>query len=163
LDIVAIRKATILKKRPVGVTVAAVLTIFTALAFGFLQILIIGLSAVGGPPSRPSGLPPVLLFPSLVAVLVFVLSVGQLDGARWAWYGSIVFWVCCLIGFGWFAYMVDFSHGVIFLDPWGYFVWYSFIGFLLTLVPLVYAAGCIRYFFTRNVRDYFLTDFPTNK
>lgn len=145
-----------MKKRPMGVTVVAVLTMFTALAFGFLQILVIGLSAVGGPPSRPSGLPPVLLFPSLVAVLVFALSIGQLAGARWAWYGSIVFWVLCLIGFGWFAYIVNFSHGVIFLDPWGYFVLHSFIGFLLTLVPLVYAAGCIRYFLTRNVRGYFL-------
>ena len=65
-----------MKKRPIGVTVVAVLTMFTALVFGFFQILVIALSAVGGPPSQPSGLPPVLLFPSLVAFLVFVLSIG---------------------------------------------------------------------------------------
>ena len=48
-----------MKKRPIGVTVVAVLTMFTALVFGFFQILVIALSAVGGPPSQPSGLPPV--------------------------------------------------------------------------------------------------------
>jgi hypothetical protein len=151
-----------LKKRPIGVTVVAVLTMFVAFSFGFLQMVVIGLMAVGGPPSRPYILPPVMLLmllPSLAAFFAFGLSIAQFDGARWAWRGSMVFWVLCLIVFGGFAYMIDFSHGIIFLDPWGYFVWYDFIKFLLTLAPLVYAAGCIRYFLTRNVRDYFLTDF----
>ncbi len=156
------RRASSPKRRPLGVTVVAALTLLAALALGFLQMLVIGLSAVGGPPSRPSGLPPVLLLPVVGAFVSFALAIGQFDGERWAWYGSIGFWVVCLIVFGWFAYWIDFSQGVIFLDRWGYFVWYSFIGFLLTLMPLIYAAGCITYFLTRRAKSYFLTDAATS-
>jgi len=152
-----------LRKRPIGVTVVAVLTMFAALVFGFFLILVIALSAVAGPQSRPSGLPPHFYVPSFTALLVFLLSIGKFGGARWAWYGSLAFWILCIICFDGLAYMIDFSHGVIFLDRWGYFVWYDFIKFLLTLIPLIYAAGCIKYFLKRNFRNYFLKDSPRNK
>jgi hypothetical protein len=141
-----------LKKRPIGVTVVAVLTMFVAFAFGFLQMVVIGLMGVGGSISRSPSFTPVSLLvilvflsPGLAAFFAFGLSIAQFDGARWAWRGSMIFWVLCLIVFGYFAYRINFSYGII------------------LLVPLFYAAGCIRIFLTRNVRDYFLTDFPTNK
>jgi hypothetical protein len=144
-------------KRPLGVTATAALTLLSALALFLLQLVLVALSAVGGPP--PSGtsytLPLYYYIPTFLACCAFAVSIGQFLGAKWAWYASIAFWIILLIFFGWAAYLIDFSHGIIWLDAWGYFVSYGFQEFLATLIPLIYAAGAIAYFLTKNVRDYF--------
>jgi hypothetical protein len=144
-------------KRPTGVTTIAVLTLLSALALFLLQFVLIALSAVGGPP--PAGtshtLPFYFYIPIFLACFAFAVSIGQSLGAKWAWYTSIAFWITLLTFFGWVAYVIDFSHGIIWLDEWGYFISYGFEEFLATLIPLFYASGSLAYFLTKNVRDYF--------
>jgi hypothetical protein len=129
----------------------------SALALFWLQILFIVLSAIGGPPSPGTSytLPLYLLVPLFLAALALAASIGQFLGARWAWYVSIAFWIILLSHFVWYAYMIDFAHGIIWLDRWGYFLWYGFEGFLATLTPLLYSIGCLAYFLTRKPREYF--------
>jgi hypothetical protein len=115
------------------------------------------LSALGGPP--PAGtsyaLPFYYYIPIFLACYALAASIGQFLGAKWAWYTSIAFWIILLAFFGWAAYVIDFSHGIIWLDAWGYFISYGFEEFLATLIPLFYASGSLAYFLTKNVRDHF--------
>jgi hypothetical protein len=143
--------------RPIGVTTVAVLTLMSAVALFYLQMILIVLSAVGGPP--PSGtsytLPLYYFVPLFLAAWALAVSIGQFLGSRWAWYASMAFWIVLLPIFGWVAYMIDFAHGIVWLDEWGYFLWYRFEEFLATLVPLAYSIGCISYFLSRKRREYF--------
>jgi len=146
-----------MSSRPVGVTVVSALTLMSALALFYGQMVLIALMSVGGPP--PSGtsysLPWYYFFPLFLAAWALLVTIGQRLGAKWAWYASMVFWIVLLLIFGWVAYMVDFASGIIWLDEWGYLVGYGFVEFLLTLIPLVYGIGCISYFLSRKPREYF--------
>lgn len=146
-----------MKFRPLGVTTVAALTLMSALALFYLQMIFIALSAVGGPP--PSGtsytLPWYYFVPLFLAAWAFAVSIGQFLGAQWAWYASMAFWTVLLPIFGWYAYMIDFANGIIWLDQSGYFLWYGFEGFLASLTPLIYSVACLACFSSRKPREYF--------
>lgn len=145
-------------KRPIGVTVVAALTMMSAIVLGFFQFIVFALSAVGGPlpsGSQGSGLPLIFLTPLFLAMCGFSISIGQLEGSKWAYYASIVFWIVLLACFGLLAYVVDFLNGIIWLDGRGDFSFHGFLIFLATIAPLVYSAGSLTYFLTKIPRAYF--------
>jgi len=125
--------------------------------FNGFQLFSFVLSAVGGPPS--SGLtgygPLILLTPLFLALYGFFISIGQLEGSKWAYYASIVFWIVLLACFGLLAYVIDFLNGIIWLDGRGYFSFHGFRIFLASIAPLVYSAGSLIYFLTKTPRAYF--------
>jgi len=66
------------------------------------------------------------------------------------------FWIIFIVFFGWFAYVWDFSYGLIRLDLIPYpEVLYVFAGLLLSLSPLAYGGYCLTYFLRRSTRAYF--------
>lgn len=145
-------------RRPVGVTVVAALTLTMALVLFFLQLVLVALTSIGGPP--PSGtsysLPLTFFIPSFLAVFAFSVSIGQLLGAKWSWYASIAFWIIFIACFGWFAYVWDSSYGLIRLYLYPYpEVLYVFAGLLLSLSPLAYGGCCLTYFLRKSTRAYF--------
>jgi hypothetical protein len=145
-------------KRPIGVTVVAALTMMSAIVLGFFQFIVFALSAVGGPPSsgsQGSGLPLIFLTPLFLAVCGFSISIGQLEGSKWAYYASIVFWIVLLACFGLLAYVVDFLNGIIWLDGRGDFSSHGFLIFMATIAPLLYSATSLTYFLTKTPRAYF--------
>jgi hypothetical protein len=151
--------AEIMAKRPIGVTLVATLTMMFAIALGFFQVIFSLLAAVGGP--TPSGFPGTGLFcliflgPLFLAVSGFVISIGQFEGSRWAYYASMIFWIVLLPCFGLLVYVVDFLNGVIWLGGRGNFSFHGFLIFLATIAPLVYSAGSLIYFLTKTPRAYF--------
>ncbi len=144
-------------KRPIGVTVAATLTMIIAIALFFFQLIFFLLSGVGGP--TPSGFPGSGVFllinlgPLLLAMYGFIVSINQFEGKKWAYYASIVFWVMLLVGFGFLAYVIDFLNGIIWLSGRGYFNFHGFLIFLASITPLVYSAGSLIYFLTKTPRS----------
>jgi hypothetical protein len=153
-----LKKTIIMGKRPIGVTVVAALAMMSAIVLGFFQFIVFALSAVGGPPSsgsQGSGLPLIFLTPLFLAVCGFSISIGQLEGSKWAYYASIVFWIVLLACFGLLAYVVDFLNGIIWLDGRGDFSSHGFLIFMVTIAPLLYSAASLTYFLTKTPRVYF--------
>ena len=104
-------------KRPIGVTVVARLTMMVAIALALFQYIFFLLAGVGGP--TPAGFHGSGLFlfiyisPLFLAVYGFIISINQLEGRKWAYHASIVFWILLLIGFSFLAYVIDFLNGII--------------------------------------------------
>jgi len=145
-------------RRPVGVTVVAALTLTMALILFFFQLVLIALTAIGGPPPPETSysLPLTFFIPSFLAVFALSVGIGQLLGAKWSWYASIAFWIIFIAYFGWFAYVLDPIYGLIQLDQYAYpDVLYVFAGLLLSLSPLAYGVGCLMYFLRKSTRAYF--------
>ena len=148
-----------MKVKPLGVAVVATLTLVSAFAFFFLQLLLIGLSAVGGPP--PSGTsyatPWSFFAPLFLAALALAVSIGQFLGARWAWYASMAFWIVLLFISAWFLYGANFANGTIWFDhqmSWSFTG--GFEGFLAVLtISIIYGIGCLAYFSSKKPREYF--------
>jgi hypothetical protein len=149
----------LMKVKPLGVTVVAALTLMSAFAFFFLQMLLIGLNAVGGPP--PSGtsytMPWSFFAPLFLAACALAVSIGQFLGARWAWYASMAFWIVLLSISAWFLYAADFANGTIWFDhqvSWSFTN--GFEGFLAVLtIFIIYGIGCLAYFSSKKPREYF--------
>jgi hypothetical protein len=145
-------------KRPIGVTVVAALTLTMALVLFYLQLVLLALTAIGGPPPSGTGysLPLTFFIPSFLAVFAFSVSIGQLLGTKWSWYASIAFWIIFIAYFGWYAYVLNLSYRLIRLDLYPYpDVLYVFAGLLLSLSPLIYGGCCLTYFLRKSTRTYF--------
>jgi hypothetical protein len=135
--------------KPTGVTIVALLTLLSAVALLWFFFILVAVSSVGGPnPSEIDvSMQLVRTFPLSLSILAFILSAGIFAGVKYAWYGSIAFWIIFTIYFGWYAYMIDrnlqFAHG------------YEYQIALVTALPLIYSIAYIRYFQTKNVKNYF--------
>jgi hypothetical protein len=142
-------------RRPLGVTIVAVLTLLSAFALGFLYLVFYGLSVVG----MGSGLPLTLnnlqyYLPLFFAFFALASSVSILNwtASKYLWYSSMVYWTILLIYFIPFAYMWNSNSG-LFSDP--YPEMWQYEAFVVTLFPLIYAVGCLAYFLTEGPREYF--------
>jgi len=145
-------------KRPIGVTVVAALTLTMALVLFYLQLVSLALTAIGGPPPPETSysLPLTYFIPSFLAVFALSVSIGQLLGAKWSWYASTAFYIIFIAYFGWYAYVLNLSYGLIRLDLYPYpDVLYVFAGLLLSLSPLAYGGCCLMYFLRKKTRAYF--------
>jgi hypothetical protein len=142
-------------KRPLGVTVVAILTLLSALVIGFLQLVLLAVLSVGGPGpgSGYSPNPIVLLYlsPTILFVFALVVSVGQFRGGRRGfWYASMILWIIETVSFAWF-YAVTGYWSIAFAG-------YQFLGvasILLVPSPFFYSVGCLIYFQTARVKHYF--------
>lgn len=141
--------------RPRGVTLVAILTFLSSGALAFWFLLSIVLLGVGGADNPPVAFVDWLwgllvggYFNSFfLSIFALVLSIAMFLGRRFAWYGSILFWILLLVYFGLFAIRIysqmGFTHG------------YEFQIALAALVPLIYAGACLLYFQTVKVKEYF--------
>jgi hypothetical protein len=149
-----------LGKKPIGVTIIAVLTLLTSLTLGFIFLITVAVSCVG----MGSGLPLTLPFlpyylPSFLGLFAFVSSfllLGEIR-SRFLWCFMIAYWVVLFMYFVW-AYT---STNIL---AWMYYVggplstpygWYSVLRITLLPTPFIYAIGSPIYFFTKKPREYF--------
>lgn len=148
-------------KRPLGVTVVAILTLLSALVIGFLQLVLLAALSVGGPGpgSGYSPSPIILLYlsPTILFVFALVVSHGQFRGGRKEfWYTSIILWIIETVSFAWF-YAATGYWSIAFVPIQGN-AWYQFLGIasvLLVPSPFFYSVGCLIYFQTARVKHYF--------
>ena len=145
-------------KRPIGVTIAAWLTLLSGIALLFIFMLFGILAAVGGP--YPSGtspqLPLIFYAPFLLSVFAFALVIMMFVRARYAWHASMMFWVAFALFFIWCYNFMGVWHYMFYLeggDPW--YQYLSIARILFLPFPFIYAVGCSIYFLTRTPREYF--------
>jgi hypothetical protein len=139
------------RSRPMGVTTAGILTIFSALALFYLALSIWLVSALIGPLAWSGYLFYVLGF----GVILLVDAVLILRGVRFGWHFSVVAWILMLVFFcityyswGLFGHFsVSFSGGYPDFES-------IRLDFLLAS-PFLYAIGCLLYFQKGYVKEYF--------
>ena len=140
-------------RRPTGVTIVAVLTLLSAMALLFFCFILFVVSSVGGMSNAAAGggLPVWLLAgilpPFALAILALIAAVGILNGAKYAWHASIVLWIVLLVYFGPYALMIDTTLSFVYV--------YELEIALATAAPLIYSVGCLAYFRTKRVKEYF--------
>lgn len=134
-----------MKKAPFGVTVAAVLTLFGAIGDFFFATLWVALSGMGGSPLGGSN-PPIsywiVLFTSLLlSTVAFVVSIGMLQGARYAWYLSMILWAFSTVHYCYAASLIFRGETLM----------------IMVGLAVLVNATLIVYFQKKQVRDHFLT------
>jgi hypothetical protein len=140
-------------EKPKGVAIVAVLTLLSAVALFFFCLLLFALAGVGGEGNAAAGgglplwLLAWLLPPFALAILALICAVGILAGTKYAWYTSIVLWTTLLIYFGPWALMIDTKMSYVYV--------YELETALATAAPLIYSVGCLAYFQTKRVKEYF--------
>jgi len=143
--------------RPIGVTIVAILTIIFGVALLFLFMLLLVLSAVGGP--YPSGtspqLPLIFYAPLILSVSAFAVSSGMLGRSRYAWYASMMFWIVFVLFFVWCYSFMGVWHWMFYLESGDWYRLLSIARILALPSPFVYAVGCSIYFLTKTPREYF--------
>lgn len=129
---------------PIGVTVVAVLTLYSTFALGFIPVINVVTIPVGVIFWLPLW---AYYLPLFFGLFAFVSSYSILSDKKWRllWYSSIAYWIALFVYFVWF-----YTSGGI----WGY-MWNSIVGILLYSTPFIYTIGSPIYFFTNKPREYF--------
>jgi hypothetical protein len=132
-----------MKKAPVDVTVVAVLTLLGALGdffFAMVWVAFGGMGHAGVYVSTPISFWIVLFNSILLSVISLVASIGMFQGARYAWYLSMILWVFSAVHYCYAASLIFCCEN------------------LITMVVLAVSVNSILivYFLSKHVRDYFL-------
>jgi hypothetical protein len=140
-------------EKPKGVTIVAILTLLSAVALFFLCFMLFVVSSIGGMSNAAAGgglplwLLAWILSPLALAILALITAVGILNGTKYAWYASIVLWATLLIYFSQIALMIDTKLSFVYV--------YELETALAMAAPLIYSVGCLAYFQTKGVKEYF--------
>ena len=149
-------------QRPFGVTVVAVMTLLSSgalfLLYFVLTFLLVGygegISFDWGYIVQQYPIIPVSL---MFTVFAFFLSIAMLTlASKYVWYASMLFWLMELPFFLWWAYGIWMSVGVTTHgEPWQLQYDWQYQEIFATLIPFVYAVGCMIYYQTARVKEYF--------
>jgi len=148
-------------KRPLGVFSIAVLTLLASLALAYFDLLLTLLYFVGGEFSTEPGTLAAVLWTELpliaLTLYAFILSIGLLVlRSRIVYYSAIVFWAVLTPLFADWGYSQTWRNiGTLIAQinkPFGY---YGLADIILSMVPLAYSIGCLTYFNTSKVKNYF--------
>jgi hypothetical protein len=149
-------------KRPIGVTIVAVLTLLSSFALAFLFLIFWAVSVVGMGPGLPltfSNLPFYLSL--LFAFFAFACSIAIISRAtsKYLWYSSLAYWIALSAYFVWaYTYMRVWQYMFYLEGGQAWFSWYNILSYAriaLLPLPFIYAIGCLAYFLTKNPREYF--------
>jgi len=151
------------KQRPLGVTLVAILTLLSSLVLFLLFGLCMALAGLG----RGSGPYPIdwlnyilgnplIPISAFLSAYAFFLSIGMFSQRkRYVWYASELFWVITIAFFSWWGYYIVWRYlGEWFSDSRAVYG-YQYGMIIVTLLPLAYGIGCLIYFQTARVKDYF--------
>ena len=149
-----------MSERPLGVTILAILTLLSSFALFLLFGLYMLLAAVGGPHTVDwlywilANPPiPVSIFLSAYA---FFLSISMfIQTTRYVWYASILFWLMTMVFFSWWGYSVVWRNLEYWFSNVRAVYAYQYEEIIVTLLPFVYGVGCLIYFQTSKIKDYF--------
>jgi hypothetical protein len=79
--------------------------------------------------------------------------------SKYVWYASIVFWLAILVFFSWWNYGIWRNVGISYNEDgssnWQIVYGWQYGTIIVTLLPLVYSIGCLAYFQTARIKDYF--------
>jgi len=146
-----------MNERPLGVTRVAILTLLGSGACFMFFLLNCGLLFVGGG-SGGLVVPPLyslmLSYPSIpisfiLSVYAFFLSIAMFSStSKYVWYASTLLWLMTIAFFSWWGVAPEYcvvwrAMGVVYIIIVG------------TLLPLACSIGCLIYFQTARVKDYF--------
>lgn len=149
-----------MNERPLGVTRVAILTLLGSGACFMFFLLNFGLLFVGGSGAAAMGwvAPPLysimLSYPSIpisfiLSVYAFFLSIAMFNStSKYVWYASTLLWLMTIAFFSWWGVAPEYcvvwrAMGVVYIIIVG------------TLLPLACSIGCLIYFQTARVKDYF--------
>ena len=149
-----------MNEKPLGVTSVATLTLLGSGACFMFFLLNCGLLLVGGSGANALGwvAPPLysimLSYPSIpisfiLSVYAFFLSIAMFKStSKYVWYASTLLWLMTIASFSWWGVAPEYcvvwrAMGVVYIIIVG------------TLLPLACSIGCLIYFQTARVKDYF--------
>ena len=160
---------------PTGINIAAVLTMLSSVAFGFLYFTsgfqnVIRLAFAGAGATVSSAISNLyLIFAPMFTLFGLAVSIVLLAGHRskYLWYGMIVYSVMLFGFFAFYERNIPTTYGSVLSQLLtGHVVnWAQFGGphlFIETgiayLTPFIYSLGCIGYLFTKSPKKYFSID-----
>jgi len=156
-----------MSKRPLGVTLVAVLTLLSSGALWCLFMVNCTLLVVGGPYGGASGdwLYTTIHYPTITVTLVFLvysffLSICMFTlTTKYVWYASILFWILLLSFFSSWAYTVWRNIGTSYNQngstTWEITYAWQYEAIMVTLLPFAYSIGCLTYFLKQKTMHYF--------
>jgi hypothetical protein len=156
-----------MNERPQAVTLVAILTLLSSGALFVLFVVNTVLLGVGGPYSGASidWFYVMLNYPTLpisfiLLVYAFSLSICMFKlTTKYVWYASILFWLLILAFFSAWGYNVWRNVGISYNED-GSSTWqlaydWQYGTIIATLLPFVYGIGCLVYFQTSKIKNYF--------
>jgi hypothetical protein len=156
-----------MSERPSGVTLVAILTLLSSGALFMLWVMSNLLLVVGGPYGGGSidWLYVMINYPTIpisfiLLVYAFFLSIGMFKlTTKYVWYASILFWLVTLVFFSWWGYNIWRNVGLSYNEDgsstWQLVYSWQYETIIVTLLPLAYSIGCLAYFRTQKIKDYF--------
>ena len=137
-----------------GVSIVALLTLLGSFGLGFLFLLFVALSAVGGGEvgGEASGYwwlaSPFIVATLFLALYAFFLSIVMFVGvrSRLLWYASVLFWIVTAV----FFILLESR-----LNLFGAAHYWGIRGWFLFASPYICSIGCLAYFQTPRVKEYF--------
>jgi len=156
-----------MSERPSGVTLVAILTLLSSGALFMLWVMSNVLLVVGGPYGGGSidWLYVMINYPAIpisfiLLVYAFFLSIGMFKlRTKYVWYASILFWLVTLVFFSWWGYNIWRNVGLSYNEDgsstWQLVYSWQYETIIVTLLPLAYSIGCLAYFQTQKIKDYF--------
>jgi hypothetical protein len=156
-----------MNERPLGITLVAILTLLSSGALFMLFTVSNLLLAVGGPYGG-GGVDwfyvmihyPALPISFILLVYAFFLSIGMFKlKTKYVWNASILFWLLLLLFFFWWGYGIWRNIGISYNED-GTSTWELVYGWqyevvVVTLLPFAYSIGCLAYFQTQEIKQYF--------
>lgn len=147
-----------MNKRPLGVTLAAILTLLNSVAFFSLFVFYMLLAAVGGPHTVDwlywIWVNPAIIVSAFLSAYAFSLSISMfIRKTKHVWYASILFWLATLVFSSWRVYSIWKNIGLSYNEDGGS-TW-QLGTIIVTMLLLAYSIGCLIYFQTARVKDYF--------
>ena len=147
-------------KRPSGVIAIGILTLLASLFLGYFTLILILLHLVGGELATGSGTLTSLLWGELpfiaLTLYAFILSIALLaSNSKIVYYSAIVFWVLITLLFAGLAYSELWKDLGNLLSEIRVFGYITLVLIVLSLIPLAYSIGCLTYFNTSKVKEYF--------
>jgi hypothetical protein len=155
-----------MSKRLAGVTLIAVLTLLGSGALFLLFVTSSLVLVVGGPGSGGFDWLYVMLhYPTvpvslILSVYAFFLSICMFVlTSKYVWHASVLFWLVSLVFFSWWSYGIWRNVGLSYNEngstTWELVYAWQYEIVLVTLLPFVYSIGCLLYFQTAKVKNYF--------
>ena len=156
-----------MSKRPLGITLVAVLTLLSSGALWCLFMVNSILLVVGGPYGGGSSdwLYMTIHYPTItisfvLLVYAFFLSIGMFKlTTKYVWYASILFWILLLSFFSGWTYTVWRNIGISYnqdgSSTWEIIYPWQYEAIMVTLLPFAYSIGCPAYFLTQKIMHYF--------
>ncbi len=148
------------RTRPSGVLVVGLLSLLSSFPLGLLALITLVLHFVGGAGLRivitPLEWLPILT-PAFLGLFAFVTSILLLVGtsSKYLWFAMIAFWVILLAFFACWDYTIWRSYGLDWIFRGGRLEVWNYTQIIVSLLPLAYGIGCLLYFQTAKVKQYF--------